>query len=120
MSADPSTPSPATVSILVDADAATPVAKGSTFAMPPGVVAVAQKVVQLGEETFTASVAGLVSAVASALDRVDLARSTYELADVKFSLSFDAKGEVSIVSLAKGTVAGKSGLEITLRRRSPA
>lgn len=103
------------IRLLVDAPEGA--AKGSNFGLPQGIGAVSQKIVEVGGEAFRSSVASIVSSVAEALEGVDLSGKAYELGDAKFVISFDAGGEVSIISLAKGSVSGKTGIEVTIRRR---
>ena len=43
--------------------------------------------------------------------------SRYEMGEVRLILRISAKGEVSIVSLAKGGVNAETGVEVILRRR---
>jgi hypothetical protein len=103
------------IRLLVDGDDVAS-AKGA-FGLPPGIGTVPQKVLELSASAFQQSLKAVLSSVADALDGLDLSSRDYALADVKFCIAFDAGGEVSIVSLAKASLSGKTGIEVTLKRR---
>ena len=41
----------------------------------------------------------------------------FEVTSISFQLSVEATGEVSIVSIAKGSLTGHTGIEVTVARR---
>lgn len=88
----------------------------SSFGLPVGLESATQKVVELSGQAFRSAVAGAVGAVAQALDSVGPPRGQFAVEEVKFTLTFDAGGEVSIFAVGKGSLASKSGVEILLKR----
>jgi hypothetical protein len=103
------------VGFLVDSEEEAPALKG---AFPfPSLETVPQKIVHLSSSAIRDSLSKALTIVAGALDEVNLDSRTFGLSDVKFSVAFDAKGEASIVSLAKGSLGAKTGIEVTLKRK---
>jgi hypothetical protein len=88
----------------------------SAFGLPGGLESATQKVVELSGQAFRTAVAGAVGAVAKSLESVDLPKGQFAVEEVKFTLSFDAAGEVSIFAVGKGSLASKSGIEVVLKR----
>jgi hypothetical protein len=99
--------------VLVDDDA--PKIKG---ALPlPGLESLSQRVVELSGDALRASINGALQNVLSVISDVTQESESHVVSQVSFSLMFDASGEVSLVSLAKGSVKGSSGLQFTITRK---
>jgi hypothetical protein len=102
-----------TLRILVDEEAP----KMKSALGLPGLDTVGQRVVELGGDALRASVGNALQSVLSLLSDVSQENGTHVVSEVSFSLTFDASGEVSLVSLAKGALKGSTGLQFTITRK---
>jgi len=76
-----------------------------------------QRTVDIGLEELENRVNESLERVLNLLSRATLESNDYEVNSVRFTLRIDASGEVSLVSLAKGSLGGQTGLEFTLTRK---
>jgi len=77
----------------------------------------ALKVVEIKAEHLSANIGNLVAKMQDALKSASELANEFELNKVNFSIAVDAKGGVSIFSLAKGQVGAAAAIEVTLERR---
>lgn len=83
----------------------------------PGVAKAAYKAVDISAESLNTRVKKMLEQVFSLLSNMSLQTEDFEVDKIRFVLHIDASGEVSLVSLAKGSLGVKSGLEFTILRR---
>lgn len=83
----------------------------------PGLDAIGQRVIELSGDVLKASIDGALQNVLSLISEVTQESESHVVSQVSFSLTFDATGEVSLVSLAKGSLKGSSGLQFTISRK---
>ncbi|MCO7513807.1 hypothetical protein NJF44_09115 [Pseudomonas guariconensis] len=83
----------------------------------PGFDALGQRVVELGSDVLKKSIDGTLQGIFELLSEVTDESATHVVTEISFSLAFDASGEVSVVSLAKGSLKGSTGLEFTIRKK---
>lgn len=103
-----------TISVLVD-DLQEVKVKGA-FPLPNFEEAL-QKVAQVGIEKLRDSVSKTLAGVFFILSDTTLESGEYAIDTIRFSLNIDMSGEVSLVSLLKGSVGEHTGLEFTIVRR---
>ena len=82
-----------------------------------GLDAMGQRVVELSSEVIQKSIDGTLQNILGLLSAVTAETPTHTVSEVRFSLTLDASGEVSVVSLAKGTLKGSAGLEFTIKKK---
>lgn len=83
----------------------------------PGIDSLGQKVVALSGDVLRASIDGALRNILSMLSSVSQESATHVVSEVSFSLTFDAAGEVSLVSVAKGSLKGSTGLQFTITKK---
>jgi hypothetical protein len=92
-----------------------PAAKGMVHAAAGKALDV---VVGVAADSFQRMMATIIGQIADAVTAADLSKSPFDLSEVKFTVNAGVDGELSIVSLAKGSVATQSGIEVTLRKKT--
>lgn len=103
----------ATIRLLVDED----LPKMKTALPVPGFEGIGQRVVEISGEVLQRSIDGALQNILNLLSSVTAETATHEVSQVSFSLTFDATGEVSVVSLAKGALKGSTGLAFTIKKK---
>lgn len=83
----------------------------------PGMEEISQRVVEIGRDAIAKNLEKAIGNVLDLLSSIRTENESHQVSETKFSLIFDATGEVSIVSLAKGSVKGSSGLEFTIKSK---
>src|SRR4051812_13274173 len=101
------------LNVLVDEEL--PTAKSALSV--PGLDSIGQRVVEISGDVLRASVDGALQSVLSLLSEVSQESETHLVSQVSFSLTFDASGEVSVLSLAKGALKGGTGLQFTITKK---
>jgi len=102
-----------TIRFLIDDEP--PKMKG---ALPvPGFDGLGQRVVELSNEVLQKSIDGALQNVFGLLSAITAETSTHVVSEVSFSLTFGASGEVSVLSLAKGSLKGSTGLAFTIQKK---
>ncbi|AUT74503.1 Pepco domain-containing protein [Paraburkholderia hospita] len=99
--------------LLIDSE---PPQMKSAFPVP-GLDVMGQRVVEISNDVLKKSIDGALQNILSLLATVTTESTTHKVSEVAFSLTFDATGEVSVVSLAKGSLKGSAGLEITIKSK---
>lgn len=74
-------------------------------------------VVGVSSEGFKKMMGTLISQVASAVGAADLSKAPFDLSEVTFTVNVGTDGELSIMSLAKGSISTNSGIEVKLVRK---
>ena len=88
------------------------VAKG----MLPRSSEVGSHLISLAAESMKNSIAGTVQSIIDAISEVQPTSCAYDVDQVKFTLAFDANGEVGLMSVVKGGLSGKTGIELVLKK----
>ena len=102
-----------TVRLLIDEEA-----PKSKSALPvPGLDVVGQRVVEISGATLRSSIDGALKNILALLSSVGDESAKHVVSEITFSLTFDASGEVSLVSLAKAALKGSTGLQFTIKRK---
>lgn len=97
--------------ILVD-DVLQPTIKG---ALPLGNIPISTtKVLEISRSALMKSLEGTLAQVMHLVAEMPKTDRNVTLKEVVFSLAFDAKGEVSLLSVAKGSLGGQTGLTFKL------
>jgi hypothetical protein len=82
----------------------------------PGFDQTAAKIVELGMSQLQKSTSDALESVYSLLHAIPLESGAFGVDTIRFTLRVDASGEVSIVSLAKGSLGTQAGIEVTISR----
>jgi hypothetical protein len=108
------------IRILVD-DVATPLGEILETTQSRGVAPSNSKSrsINLPTRTLANAVGKLLTSVYTILSQTPLDTEQFEVTEVAFTLTVDAEGEVSLVSLAKGTLSEQSGLSFRIIRKRP-
>lgn len=99
--------------LLVDAE---PLQMKSSLPFP-GLGEIGQRVVEVSNNALQKSLDGALHNILGLLATVTTESATHMVSEVSFSLTFDASGEVSVVSLAKGALKGSAGLAFTIKAK---
>lgn len=73
-----------------------------------------ETILDLGIDEFGRKISDAVKKVQKAFAGLEDVAGSFKVSEVTFSLSLDAGGEVSILSLAKGSLNGSAGIEVKL------
>ena len=76
-------------------------------------------VVGIAADGFKNMLASVVRQMADAISAVDMQNSPFDLSEVTFTVNVGANGELSIVSLMKGSISPSSGIQLKLVRKKP-
>lgn len=106
------------IRILVD-DVATPLGEILETTQSRGVAPtnLRSRSIDLPTRTLANAVGKLLTSVYAVLSQTPLDTEQFEVTEVAFTLTVDAAGEVSLVSLAKGTLSQQSGLSFKITRK---
>ena len=83
----------------------------------PGLEEATQAVVEISGNVLKKNLDNMLRNIFELIDTVTMENEAYFVSETRFSLVFDAEGEISIVSLAKGSLKGQTGLEFTIERK---
>jgi len=83
----------------------------------PGLDGIGHRVVEVGSDIIKKSVDTTLQGILELLSSVTTETSEHVVSEVSFSLAFDASGEVSVISLAKGTLKGSTGIQFKIVRK---
>jgi hypothetical protein len=83
-----------------------------------GFSGVYNEVVELSSKTLIKSFDKTLSGIFELLEKTKTESDEHFVSQVKLNLAVDSSGEVSIVSILKGSVKGSLGLEFTIERKS--
>jgi hypothetical protein len=81
----------------------------------PQLQALSGEIVELGKEAIRDSIGNALSDVMEILSSIPLQKGLLSVSEVKFTMTLDARGEVSILSLAKGSLSGSTGFQFTIQ-----
>jgi len=84
----------------------------------PGLGEISHKIVELSEAAVQKGLNQVLSDVLDLLTNVTLENDAFSVSEMRFTLAFDAAGQVSIVSLAKASLTGRTGMEFTITRKT--
>lgn len=100
------------IRFLVDA----PIPEKAAYALPSkeSFLQMRELALDLPMEEVSAKVSSAVEKVQKVFSGLANLAGPFEVSEVTFSLSFDAGGEVSILSLAKGNLSASAGIEVKL------
>ncbi|MBI3242349.1 MAG: hypothetical protein HYZ49_08660 [Chloroflexi bacterium] len=76
-----------------------------------------QVAVDVGRDSLKKSIDEILEEILHILSNAPLESDKLEVSEIKFTLSVNSSGEVSLVSLAKGSLGGQTGLEFTIVKR---
>jgi hypothetical protein len=82
--------------------------------------AVSRKVVTVSADKVRREISKALSTVDEVLKNASRSAKDFDLSEVSFTLGLEASGEVSLLSLASGSVGASSGLQFTFKRRTRA
>jgi hypothetical protein len=101
-----------TIRFIVDSE----VPSNARSALPlPQFSSIATQSVEITREAACKSFGTAIQDVMEILSTVPSSTHAARVIEVKFTLTINVGGEVSIVSLAKGQLSGATGLEFTIR-----
>jgi hypothetical protein len=75
------------------------------------------KVVEIGVASLQKSLNETLESMFEVLSNVQLENEKFKVDEVKFTLSIDGQGEISLASFATGTVSGQTGIEFTITKK---
>jgi hypothetical protein len=84
--------------------------------MRPVLQAAGEKVLVASSEGLTKGLNATLNSIVEAISGIELTENKYDIDEVTFTIGFDAAGEVGLVSFAKGSLTGRTGLQFKLKR----
>ena len=100
------------ISILVDEQPAA--VRGARSQVEEFLASRTRQVIDFGVETLKTQVENTLGSILDILGDIDLHGDEFEIGSVSFTLSINAEGKISVVSVASGTIASHTGLTFTL------
>lgn len=82
-----------------------------------GIDNAAQKTIEIGVDSLQKNIQNTLNSIFALLSKATLQNDQFEVEHVVFSLCFDTKGEVSLVSVASGSITTQTGIQFTLSHR---
>lgn len=102
--------------ITVDDDGVMPKIKGALPLPPMGDIQT--KIVEMSADFVAGGINATLSAIYGMINRLPAPPEGHEVSEICFKLLIDARGEVSLLSAVKGSVAGQSAIEFKITRKS--
>ena len=84
----------------------------------PELKTVLYKMVDIDFTVLQQNIGNLLNGILAILSNSTSQSEDFEIQSVNFTVNINASGEVSLVSLAKGAIAGQTGIGFTIVRRS--
>jgi hypothetical protein len=82
-----------------------------------GIESLVSKSINVSVEAFQASLGKTIGSILELLSNIPLESEKCEVSEATFCVNIDASGEISVVSTAKATLAGKTGMEFKIVRK---
>jgi hypothetical protein len=93
-------------------DKAVPEAK-SALSLPK-IDKISSQIIEVSCETIINKFQETINEVTQILSNVRMSNENCKISEAKFVLTFSASGEVALMSILKGSLAGTSGIEFTV------